>query len=167
MTLLLKAVRGLLSSKKAMMAFISAVLWAVGKTGFGLESAELLPVVVPLWAYIAAQAGADWGKGDGAKEPSIMDAVRGLLGSRKAMMAFIAALVWGFGNVGMHWDSDTLLPIVVPLWGYIAAQAGADWGKEKKAQDVEVLSTLMSGSSLPQGLPQGNGIFSNVDGSLG
>lgn len=60
-----------------------------------------------------------------------MKALKGLLGSKKAMMAFISAIVWGVGKAGLDWDSETLIPIVAPLWGYIAAMAGADWGKSK------------------------------------
>lgn len=58
-------------------------------------------------------------------------ALKGLLGSKKAMMAFISAIVYGVGKLGLDWDAETLYPIVAPLWGYIAAQAGADWGKSK------------------------------------
>ena len=60
-----------------------------------------------------------------------MKAIKGLLGSKKAMMAFISAAVWGAAKIGWSVDTETLLPIVAPLWGYIAAQAGADWGKSK------------------------------------
>jgi hypothetical protein len=60
-----------------------------------------------------------------------MKAIKGLLGSKKAMMAFISALTWGIGKAGLDMDTETLLPIVAPLWGYIAAQMGADWGKSK------------------------------------
>ena len=133
MSLLMKAVRGLLSSKKAMMAFLSVLVWLIGKVSLGWDTDILLPIVAPLWGYIAAQAGADWGKeAHGGEAPTIMDAVRGLLSSRKAMMAILSALVWGFGKAGLGWDAEMLLPLVAPLWGYIAAQAGADFGKEAK-----------------------------------
>jgi hypothetical protein len=56
----------------------------------------------------------------------------GLLGSKKAMMAFISAITWGAAKFGFHADTETLLPLVGPMWGYIAAQAGADWGKESE-----------------------------------
>ncbi len=56
----------------------------------------------------------------------------GLLGSKKAMMAFISALTWGIAKIGYDVDTEDLLPCVAPMWGYIAAQAGADWGKEGK-----------------------------------
>lgn len=48
------------------------------------------------------------------------------------MMAFISAITWGVGKIGFEVDTETLLPMVGPMWGYIAAQAGADWGKEKE-----------------------------------
>ncbi len=60
-----------------------------------------------------------------------MKALKGLFGSKKAMMAFISAGVWALGKAGLDMDTATLLPMVAPLWGYIAAQMGADWGKSK------------------------------------
>ena len=58
-------------------------------------------------------------------------AIKGLLGSKKACMAFISAGVWVAGRFGLHCNPTELFPVVAPLWGYIAAQAGADWGKSK------------------------------------
>ena len=81
-----------------------------------------------------------------------MEAIKGLLGSKKAMMAFISAICWGVGKAGLDMDTETLLPIVGPLWGYIAAQAGADWGKSKaeiekgEAPIAEVAAAEVSGS---------------------
>ena len=57
-----KAIKGLLSSKKALMAFISAAVWIGGKAGLDLDATELLPAVGPLWAYIFAQGAADFKK---------------------------------------------------------------------------------------------------------
>lgn len=62
---------------------------------------------------------------------SIKTAFKGLLGSKKAMMAFISSGVWVAGKFGLQWSAAELLPVVGPLWGYIAAQCGADWGKSK------------------------------------
>jgi hypothetical protein len=67
----------------------------------------------------------------------MMKAIKGLLESRKAMMAFISAIVWAVGKAGLEYDSETLYPIVAPLWAYIAAQAGADFGKEGKKIEVD------------------------------
>lgn len=69
-----------------------------------------------------------------------MSAIKGLLGSKKAMMAFISALVWAVGKAGLDYDPETLYPIVAPLWAYIAAQAGADFGKESKKIEMEAAS---------------------------
>jgi hypothetical protein len=57
------ATKGLLSSKKAMMAVLSGAVWLIGKAGFHLDTAELAGAVGPLWAYIFAQGVADHGKG--------------------------------------------------------------------------------------------------------
>lgn len=57
-----KAIRGLLSSKKALMAFISAAVWLGGKAGLDLDATELLPAVAPMWGYVLGQSLADHGK---------------------------------------------------------------------------------------------------------
>ena len=57
-----KAIKGLLSSKKALMAFISAAVWIGGKVGLDLDAAELLPAVSPMWLYIFAQGATDFKK---------------------------------------------------------------------------------------------------------
>ena len=44
------------------MAFISAVVWGIGKAGLDLDTEVLAGVVSPLWAYIFAQGVADHGK---------------------------------------------------------------------------------------------------------
>lgn len=73
-SLVWKAAKGLLSSKKALMAFVSAAVWLGGKVGLDLDASELLPAVGPMWSYILAQGAADFGKskaeiesGDGRK----------------------------------------------------------------------------------------------------
>jgi len=67
----------------------------------------------------------------------MMIALNGLLESKKALMAFISAAVWAIGKAGLDYDAETLYPIVAPLWAYIAAQAGADFGKEGKKIESE------------------------------
>ncbi|HEU02560.1 hypothetical protein LCGC14_0678320 [marine sediment metagenome] len=57
-----KAIRGILSSKKAVVAAVSAAVWIAGRFGLELDVAELLPVVAPLWAYVIGQGVADAGK---------------------------------------------------------------------------------------------------------
>lgn len=58
-----KSIRGLLASKKAMMAVLSAVVWLVGKVGFDLDVEDLAGAVGSLWVYIFGQGVADHGKG--------------------------------------------------------------------------------------------------------
>jgi hypothetical protein len=57
-----KGLVGLFGSKKFLAALLSAIGWAVGKFGVDLDADELYPLVAPLWAYVLAQMGADWGK---------------------------------------------------------------------------------------------------------
>lgn len=70
-----------------------------------------------------------------------------LLKSKKAMMAFISSGVWVAGKFGLQLDTEELLPVVGPLWGYIAAQAGADWGKEAH-KEANKLSDAESAEDL-------------------
>ncbi len=57
-----KAIKGIASSKKALVAALSAVVWIAGRFGLELDAAELLPAVAPLWAYVIGQGVADIGK---------------------------------------------------------------------------------------------------------
>jgi hypothetical protein len=66
-----KAVRGLLSSKKALMAFISAGVWALGHAGLEMDPVTLGGIVTPLWVYIFGQGVADHGKGKVEKEAEV------------------------------------------------------------------------------------------------
>lgn len=47
-----KAIKSMLGSRKFLAAILSGIVWAAGKLGAHLDSAELLPVVAPLWGYI-------------------------------------------------------------------------------------------------------------------
>lgn len=54
--------KSLLESKKALMAFLSLVVWVVGRLGLDLDADVLAGAVAPLWAYIFGQGIADHGK---------------------------------------------------------------------------------------------------------
>ena len=62
----------------------------------------------------------------------LWSAFKGLVGSKKFLAAAVACVVWLVGKLGAELDADELLPAVAPLWGYVLAQMGADWGKEAK-----------------------------------
>ena len=64
-----KSLVGLMGSKKFMAAVVSVIVWIAAKFGAELETEEVIPLVAPLWGYIAAMIGADWGKS--AKEAEI------------------------------------------------------------------------------------------------
>lgn len=57
-----KTIQGLLASKKAFMAFISALIWLLGKAKFDIETEALAGTVAPFWVYIFGQGVADMGK---------------------------------------------------------------------------------------------------------
>lgn len=56
--------------------------------------------------------------------------VKTILTSKKALVAFVAAVVWVGGKLGLHLDNDALLGAVTPLWAFVIAQGVADHGKE-------------------------------------
>jgi hypothetical protein len=58
-----KATKGLLQSKKAQMAFISAAVWGLGRAGLDIDESTLIGIVSPLWLYIFGQSFVDFGKG--------------------------------------------------------------------------------------------------------
>lgn len=59
---ILDTLRQLAASKKVMLAFISALVWAGGKFGLSLTPEQMLPIIGPLWGAIAGQSLADIGK---------------------------------------------------------------------------------------------------------
>ncbi len=63
---------------------------------------------------------------------ALKTSIVGLVGSRKFMVAVISAIVWVVGKWGVELNAEELIPVVAPLWGYIAAMIGADWGKSGK-----------------------------------
>lgn len=68
----------LASSRKFQVAVLSAVVWGVGKIGLDVSTADLAPVVGPLWLYIFGVALEDVGKGKAALkavDPNLEDTV--------------------------------------------------------------------------------------------
>lgn len=65
------------------------------------------------------------------------DAIKGILGSKKALMALLSLVVWIVGKLGADLDTETLLPAVAPLWAYIFGQGIADFGKEKAKAEAD------------------------------
>lgn len=59
--------------------------------------------------------------------------IKSILGSKKAVMALVAAIVWGVAKLGFQVDSETVLGIVSPLVAYILGQSYVDHAKELKA----------------------------------
>ena len=58
----------------------------------------------------------------------MLDTLKGLIASKKAVAAFVAVLMSLFGKK-MGLDEDSLTKVVGSIVGYILAQGVADWGK--------------------------------------
>lgn len=56
------AVKTLARSRKFQVAALSAIVWGVGKLGFDVAPADLMPIVAPLWLYVFGVAMEDAGK---------------------------------------------------------------------------------------------------------
>lgn len=52
----------MLTSKKAIAAVVSALVYGLGRLHFNADPSAMLGVVTPLWLYIVGQALADHGK---------------------------------------------------------------------------------------------------------
>lgn len=55
-------IRQLLTSKKALATLVAVLVWVLGRFGLDVESAELLPLVGAIAAFVVAQGFADQGK---------------------------------------------------------------------------------------------------------
>lgn len=60
----------------------------------------------------------------------LWETLKALLSSKKFVAAFIAALVWIGGKVGLHASTEVVAGIVGPIVAYVLGQGAADWGKE-------------------------------------
>ena len=77
------------------------------------------------------------------------EAVKGILSSKKALMAFVSILVWVVAKAGLDLSAEQILPIVGPLWLYIFGQSVADFGKEKAKVDAETVAAAIPGTTDP------------------
>jgi len=59
---MLEAIKGILSSKKALAAIVGVVVSLVAKLGIDLPTEALLAILTPILAYILGQGVADIGK---------------------------------------------------------------------------------------------------------
>jgi hypothetical protein len=62
LTYIWAAIKTLSRSKKAQIAFISALVWILGRFGLDLSAEDIMPLVGSCWAYIFGQGLADIGK---------------------------------------------------------------------------------------------------------
>jgi len=64
-----------------------------------------------------------------------MNALKGLMGSKKAMAAIVGVVITGWGTkIGI--PADNLNEIVYLIIAYIVGQGAADWGKSAAAAAV-------------------------------
>lgn len=76
----------------------------------------------------------------------------GLMGSKKFMAAVVSIIVWIAAKFGAELEAEEILPLVAPLWGYIAAMIGADWGKS--AKEAEVANDNKAAAEAPAEKPE-------------
>jgi hypothetical protein len=59
---MIKVLKDILSSKKAVMALIAGATWGVGKLGLNVDSETMAGIVGPLVAYVLGQSYVDHAK---------------------------------------------------------------------------------------------------------
>ncbi len=57
-----ETIKGLLKSKKALVAFVTVFAYIAGRFGLGIDTDELVAALSPLFFYVIAQGVADNGK---------------------------------------------------------------------------------------------------------
>lgn len=70
-----------------------------------------------------------------------MDVLRGLLGSKKGLMAIVATIAAMVASIGWQVDKETLAIILAPVVAYIVGQGIADHGKEATRVASGILSS--------------------------
>jgi len=63
----------------------------------------------------------------------MLNTIKQILASKKAVMALVAGIVWGVAKLGFQVDTETVAGIVSPLVAYILGQSYVDHAKELKA----------------------------------
>ena len=64
------------------------------------------------------------------------DAVKGILGSKKAIAAIAGVVVSLVAKVGIDLETDAIVAILAPIMAYIVGQGVADIGKEAAKQSA-------------------------------
>lgn len=72
-----------------------------------------------------------------------------LASSRKFQAATIAGITWAIGKIGLSLSTETLIPIVSPLWLYIFGVAIEDVGKGKAQVQAASLASLKQPAVIP------------------
>ncbi len=60
----------------------------------------------------------------------MIDAIKGLLGSKKALAAVAGVIVTLVGKIGIQLDTDALVVLISPIVAFCIGQGIADNGKE-------------------------------------
>jgi hypothetical protein len=61
----------------------------------------------------------------------MLNALKELISSKKALMAIASAIVAGVAKLGLELDTEAVLTIITPLVSFVIGQGVADLGKEK------------------------------------
>lgn len=64
------------------------------------------------------------------------DAIKGILGSKKAIAAIAGVVVSLVAKVGIDLETDAIVAILAPIMAYIVGQGVADIGKEAAKQSA-------------------------------
>ena len=60
----------------------------------------------------------------------MLDAIKGLLSSKKALAAIAGVVVTLVGKLGLDLDTDALVLLITPIVAFVVGQGIADNGKE-------------------------------------
>ena len=60
----------------------------------------------------------------------MLDAIKGLLSSKKALAAIAGVVVTLVGQLGIDLDTDALVVLITPIVAFVVGQGIADNGKE-------------------------------------
>ena len=60
----------------------------------------------------------------------MLNALKELISSKKALMAIASAIVAGVAKLGLELDTEAVLTIITPLVSFVIGQGVADLGKE-------------------------------------
>lgn len=121
-------------SKKFLMVIIGTIVVALRANLAELQGQDLFVLLAPIFAYLAGQSMADWGKGalsvtDGNGCDGILSALADLVQQKKAQATFLAILIAFVHQYFPQVDDASLQAGIALLTTYVIGQGMADIGK--------------------------------------